>query len=584
MIGKKIHNYEIKSHLGEGGMGTVFRAGDSVLDRDVALKMLHTPLLQQPVFLERFKKEARVLAQLLHPNIAVIYNMIEQDSNHFMVMEYVEGKNLDALMRQYQTLSCKIVVPVFIQALEGLHHAHKKGIYHRDIKPANLILTPDGTVKLMDFGIAMVKGEQRLTQVNRVVGTIEYIAPEIIQGKEPSAATDIYAAGVTMYELLTGKLPFEGNTDYNLMQDILKKKPFSPDKMKASVPKALSTIVMKALEKKPEDRFLNAKEFQQALVTVFPELKFAELNAAYVNKMVEADIHPTVIEKKVQPKATSVAVTRFDFSRKTSSWLTGLNKKIKARENRLVVISLLAVVVTVLAALMFMPPDNTTPVQISSIPSAGTQTQTTVKTASEKKRSENNGGSLPDQSNPDPVIALPPLPQEKIPEDKDATKKKEEKKKKEEAKKKEEDKKPVEEKKAEEKKINVPSVEEKKEEPAPVESKISKSVKLQSSVNVSLYLREPLNATTAKEGQPIYFTVTSAVTYGGDVIIERGATAKGTILSVGKKKIAIVINSVTAANSQILPVQQEELSGRIEDMANNRNYSATIKRGITIHF
>lgn len=584
MIGKKIHTYEIKSHLGEGGMGTVFRAGDSVLDRDVALKMLHTPLLQQPVFLERFKKEARVLAQLLHPNIAVIYNMIEQDDNHFMVMEYVEGKNLDALMRQYQTLSCKIVVPVFIQALEGLHHAHKKGIYHRDIKPANLILTSDGTVKLMDFGIAMVKGEQRLTQVNRVVGTIEYIAPEIIEGKQPSAATDIYAAGVTMYELLTGKLPFEGNTDYNLMQDILKKKPLSPDKMKASVPKALSTIVMKALEKKPEDRFINAKEFQQALIAAFPELKFAELNAAYVTETVKANIHTAIIEKSVKPKATSVAATRFDFAGKTSSLLTGLKEKITGRENRLVVISLSAVVVTVLATLMFMPSDNATPVQISRIQSAGTQSQTTEKTTSEKKRSENNGGPLPDQPNPDPVISLPQLPQEKISEDKADTKKKEEKKRKEDERKKEEDKKPAEEKKAEEKKIKIPSIEEKKAEPAPVESKVSKSVKLQSSVNVNLYLTEPLNAATAKEGQTIYFTVTGSVNYGGDVIIEKGATAKGRILSVGRKKIAIVIHSVTAATGQILPVQQEELSGRIEDMANNRNYSATIKRGITIHF
>lgn len=583
MIGKKIQNYEIKSHLGEGGMGTVFRAGDRVLDREVALKMLHAPLLQQPLFLERFKKEARVLAQLLHPNIAVIYNMIEQDNNHFMVMEYVEGSNLDALLRQYRMLSYKIVVPVFIQALEGLHHAHKKGIYHRDIKPSNLILTSDGTVKLMDFGIAMVAGEQRLTQVNRVVGTVEYIAPEIIQGKEPSIATDLYAVGITMYELLTGKLPFEGNTDYNLMQDILKKKPLALEKMNASVPKALGNIVMKALEKKPGDRFSNAKEFQQALISAFPELKFVELSNTYIHETIAARIQPTVVEQKIKIKPTSVAKTRIEFSTATSSLLTGIKQKITARENRLVVISLSAVLLTVLLVLLLTPSPNKGNRQISSIKSDSSKTSTVAKTVS-NKQPENSGGIVPDQKkSSDLVISLPQNPEEKE-KDNSSGKEKKDKKKEEEGKKKEERKPPVEEKKIEETKIIIPPADEKKEETKPVEPKLSKTVRLSSSVNVNLYLRESLNAATVKEGQNLYFTVTSPVVYAGDVIIERGATARGTVLSVGKKKISIAISSVTAANGQNIALQQEELSGRIEDMVNIRNYSATIKRGITINF
>jgi serine/threonine-protein kinase len=414
MIGKKIQNYEIKSHLGEGGMGTVFRAGDSVLDREVALKMLHAPLLQQPLFLERFKKEARVLAQLLHPNIAVIYNMIEQDNNHFMVMEYVEGRNLEALLRQYQTLSYKVVVPVFVQALEGLHHAHKKGIYHRDIKPANLILTPDGTVKLMDFGIAMVKGEQRLTQVNRVVGTVEYIAPEIIQGKEPSIATDLYAVGVTMYEMLTGKLPFEGNTDYNLMQDILKKKPLSVDKLNASVPRALSNIVMKTLEKKPEDRFANAKELQQALMAAFPDLKFAELNNAYINEASQVVTHPTVVEKKFRTKPTTVATTGTGYATKAFSVFTGLKEKILARENRLVVISLSAVFLTVVLVLLFKSSGQLSSTKISSAQSDSTGNQTNTQQIVQQNQYENNSGSVSGNQpvNSNPVIIDTKLPEE----------------------------------------------------------------------------------------------------------------------------------------------------------------------------
>lgn len=255
MIGQQIQNYIIVSKLGQGGMGTVYKAVDNVLGREVALKMLNTVMINQPQVLDRFKKEAQVLARLLHPNIAVIYNLIEQEQQHFMVMEYVEGKNLDEILRQHKSIPYQVVVLIFMQALEGLHHAHRKGIFHRDIKPSNLILTPDGIVKLMDFGIAKVAGEQRMTQVNKVIGTIEFLAPEIIEGKEPSVSSDIYAAGVTMYELLSGKLPFESNTDFNLMQEILKKKPLAPEKLNSAVPKALSNIVMKALEKKTGEPF-----------------------------------------------------------------------------------------------------------------------------------------------------------------------------------------------------------------------------------------------------------------------------------------------------------------------------------------
>ncbi|MEP6747701.1 MAG: serine/threonine-protein kinase, partial [Bacteroidota bacterium] len=278
MIGQYVQNYKIVSHLGEGGMGIVYKAVDNVLGREVALKMLHTSMIRQPHVLERFKKEAQVLARLLHPNIAVIYNFIEQDSQYFMVMEYVEGKNLDELARAHKTLPVKTIVAMFLQVLEGLQHAHKKGITHRDIKPSNLIMTAEGTVKLMDFGIAKIAGEQKLTQVNRVIGTVAFMAPEIIEGKEPSVASDIYAAGITMYELLSGTLPFSNTSDYNLMQDIMKKKPAQLKALNASVPPALSNIVMKALEKKPENRFTDAREMQQSLLAAFPGYKDIDLS------------------------------------------------------------------------------------------------------------------------------------------------------------------------------------------------------------------------------------------------------------------------------------------------------------------
>ncbi len=286
MIGERIHSYEINAHLGQGGMGNVYRATDTMLGREVALKMLHPQLTVQPQFLERFRKEARVLAQLLHPNIAVIYNFIEQSGNHFMVMEYVEGTSLDELLKKYRSLPAQFVVPVCIQALEGLQHAHRKQIFHRDIKPSNLMLTPDGTLKLMDFGIAKVAGEQKMTQVNKIVGTIEFMAPELIEGKDASIASDIYSMGATLYELVSGKLPFESDTDFNLMQAILKKKPVAPEKMNEAVPKKLSDIILKAMDKNPASRYPDARSFQQALINAFPSYHDINMQALQAATMV----------------------------------------------------------------------------------------------------------------------------------------------------------------------------------------------------------------------------------------------------------------------------------------------------------
>ncbi|RYY61584.1 MAG: serine/threonine protein kinase [Chitinophagaceae bacterium] len=369
MIGKQIQNYQIGSHLGQGGMGTVYRATDIILGREVALKMLHTPMMSQPQVLERFKKEAQVLARLLHPNIAVIYNLIEQDQQHFMVMEFVEGKDLDGLLKQHRVLPPMAVVTAFIQALEGLHHAHKKGIFHRDIKPSNLILTPDGTVKLMDFGIAKVAGEQRLTQVNRVIGTVEFLAPELIEGKDPSAASDVYAAGMTMYELLCGRLPFENNTDYNLMQEILKKKPVSPDKLNASVPAPLAAIVMKALEKKPEHRFADAKAFQSALANAFPATRDADITHLFSNAVVPLpgydDKHATGTKEVPKPAATAYLKPSYllrmlnlpvlmKVSPLKAIGAAGLRERLKRLDRRTAVIGfcMLAVVVTTMVLVL----------------------------------------------------------------------------------------------------------------------------------------------------------------------------------------------------------------------------------------
>lgn len=596
MIGKNIQNYTITSYLGEGGMGTVYKASDTMLGREVALKMLHGTLVSQPQFLERFKKEARVLAQLLHPNIAVIYNFIGQDDHHFMVMEYVEGSNLDSLVRKHKYLPAAVTVPIFLQMLEGLHHAHKKGIFHRDIKPSNLILSPDATVKLMDFGIAKIAGEQRMTQVNRVVGTIEYMAPELIEGKDPSIASDTYAAGVTMYEMLTGKLPFEGNTDFTLMQDILKKKPVSVDKLNAAVPPALSAIVMKTLEKKPEHRYPDAKAFQLALMQAFPQYREIDLRLLSTpSPTVAATQEVQMITrpgKKIKPTAMQ------DTHRSTGPAVLTRVRHVRhiaqtyiSRQKPPVLIGAGCVLIAlaILVPQLFKQQPVDPKPQIEDI--AGQAVTDSMKLKEDNNSIASNFSSqigIPENKTPvltpDNPVPPPPANETKNPP---AEKKKDETKK---------------EKTGEEKKGNkqgqqtdppkkdetpvVPEPEKKEEkilEEKP-ENKVAKSLRLNTRLEVDLYLQESISENSAREGQLLNFTVSRPVVYNGETIISRGALATGRIKNIGKKKMTIVLNNVNSTSGQSLPFESIELSGRIEDIISSRNYSGTLKKGTTINY
>lgn len=596
MIGQQIQNYNIISKLGQGGMGTVYKAVDKVLGREVALKMLNTLMINQPQVLDRFKKEAQVLARLLHPNIAVIYNLIEQDQQHFMVMEYVEGKNLDELLRQHKTLPYQVVVLIFMQALEGLHHAHKKGIYHRDIKPSNLILTPDGTVKLMDFGIAKVAGEQRLTQVNKVIGTVEFLAPEIIEGKEPSVASDIYAAAVTMYELLSGKLPFESSTDYNLMQEILKKKPMALDKLNSSVPKALSNIVMKALEKKPENRFVDAGAFQQALSLAFPELKGTDLRA--LSSQMETISIPALTKEILQPRKgtgrSSLQATRLETLTKPNNVLMGIGTKasgvwqnfqqkyLSSTRSRIIAGFILLLFVLVLGFTIFSnnkKPDTNITENIhpkNNIPGNSNELNT-----GNSNPGENNNipvtGDIPKTPEKTPVVNQVPadVPEKREPEKKEQAKKDQVKKDK------------MERERIEKERIEQEKVEqERAEEERRLQERRAqekKEIYIRSKVEVNLSLRENLDDAPERKDIPVSFTVTRPVIYNGVTIIKQGAVANGTI-KLGKIQTDIDINTVVAANGQQIRLKTTRGHGKRNEITSNRNYTAIIEPGVKLNF
>lgn len=258
--------YEIIQKLGEGGMGTVYLAKDTMIDRLVAIKQLHrnTGSVEES-FGERFQAEAHALAKLNHPNITHLYSFIPKEDTYWMIMEYVEGKTLEDWLFIHKKITHQLAASITVQILDGLYHAHRKGIIHRDIKPANVMINEDGEVKIMDFGIARMRNAQRITSHGKSVGTLEYMAPEQIQGQEGDERTDVYAVGNILYEMLCGTTPFHSDTDYRLMKDKLEKQPESILRENPTVPDSFERIIFKALERNPKKRYQSALEMKNAI-------------------------------------------------------------------------------------------------------------------------------------------------------------------------------------------------------------------------------------------------------------------------------------------------------------------------------
>ena len=257
--------YEIIQKLGEGGMGMVYLAKDTMIDRLVAIKQLHRNSGSEESLGERFQAEALALAKLNHPNVTHLYSFIPKEDTYWMIMEYVEGKTLEDWLLVHKKITHQLAASISVQILDGLYHAHRKGIIHRDIKPANVMINEDGEVKIMDFGIARMRNAQRITSHGKSVGTLEYMAPEQIQGHEGDERTDVYAVGNLLYEMLCGTTPFHSDTDYRLMKDKLEKQPETILLENPTVPEALERIIFKALDRNPKRRYQTALEFKNAL-------------------------------------------------------------------------------------------------------------------------------------------------------------------------------------------------------------------------------------------------------------------------------------------------------------------------------
>ncbi len=297
--------YRVTERIGSGGMADVYKAVDEVLGRTVAVKVLHPRYAAEPNFVARFRQEAQAAANLSHPSIVNIYDWGRDDDTYYIVMEYVRGTDLKSLIEQQGPLDPLVAAEYASQVCAALAVAHGYDIIHRDIKPHNIVLTPDGQIKVMDFGIARA-GNTTMTQTGSVLGTAQYVSPEQAQGRPLTPASDLYSLGVTLYELVTGRVPFEADTPVAIALKHVNEAPVPPRRIRPSIPAALEAVIMRALEKDPARRYQSATEMREDLRKAISGGQ-ATAPARSSSTLEETSVMPAVANARVTPPAPSPA-------------------------------------------------------------------------------------------------------------------------------------------------------------------------------------------------------------------------------------------------------------------------------------
>jgi serine/threonine-protein kinase len=290
-VGNRVGDYEVLALLGAGGMGRVYKVRNIISNREEAMKVLLPDFTSEPELAARFMVEIRTLAGLEHPNIAQLRTAFQLQNQLVMIMEYVEGTTLETLASRTQ-IPVDRVIDYSTQVLAALSYAHGKDVTHRDIKPANIMITAHGVVKLMDFGIAKSKNDMQLTRPGTTMGSVYYMSPEQVRGGTVDARSDIYSYGVTLYEMLTGRKPFQAETSYSVLNAQLNEAPMPPVQVNPALAPALNNIVLRALVKDPDGRFQTADEFRSALKSL-REPRAAQPAAAAAPGPVPAPPAPT---------------------------------------------------------------------------------------------------------------------------------------------------------------------------------------------------------------------------------------------------------------------------------------------------
>ena len=280
--GELIDNrYKIIKSIGEGGMANVYLAWDTILEREVAVKVLRGDLSDDEKFIRRFKREANSASSLKHPNIVEIYDVGEDNGKYFIVMEYVNGKTLKSLIKKRGALNINEAIDIMLQLTSGIACAHDSYIIHRDIKPQNVMILEDGRVKITDFGIAMALNSNELTQTNSVMGSVHYLPPEQASGSGSTIKSDIYSLGILMFELLTGKVPFKGDNAVEIAIKHMKDPIPSVREFNSSIPQSVENIVLRACAKNPKNRYSSASEMYEDLKTCLNVSRSEESRLVY---------------------------------------------------------------------------------------------------------------------------------------------------------------------------------------------------------------------------------------------------------------------------------------------------------------
>ena len=319
--GQKINNrYEIIRTIGEGGMANVYLGYDTILDRNVAIKVLRGDLSSDEKFVRRFQREALSASSLSHPNIVEVYDVGEDNGLYYIVMEYIDGKTLKQLLKKRGSLTLSEAIDIMLQITDGMAHAHDSYIVHRDLKPQNIMIKDDGQIKITDFGIAMALNATQLTQTNSVMGSVHYLPPEQAAGKGCTIQSDIYSMGIIFYELLTGELPFKGDSAVEIALKQMKDPLPDVHKMNKDIPQSIENIILKATAKNPKNRYQNVREMYQDLLTALNDDRMNEEPYVYPYKEHEVD-DATKVMKPIdegEPIATPIVD---ETEKKTNKWI-----------------------------------------------------------------------------------------------------------------------------------------------------------------------------------------------------------------------------------------------------------------------
>lgn len=321
MIGKLLGNrYEVLEQLGGGGMAIIYKGRDTLLNRLVSIKVLRPEFTCDEDFIQRFRREAQAIASLSHPNIVSIYDVGQEDKVHYLVIEYIEGDNLKNIIRAQGTIPPERAMEIARQISEALQHAHQNNIVHRDVKPQNILITREGRAKLTDFGIAKEATTATLTQTDTIVGSVHYISPEQARGETAGPRSDIYSLGIVLYEMVTGALPFQGETPIGVALKHIQEAPPSPSSVNPAVSPRLEKIIARAMAKNSVERYETARQLTLDLVeaakTVFPKTGTTDMEDEFATRVL-----PTVTRGNLSSQpATPLPEPSIPLKRRPS-WL-----------------------------------------------------------------------------------------------------------------------------------------------------------------------------------------------------------------------------------------------------------------------